>query len=105
MKNSTITSMTNFATAKMLTVVLVGILVFGALTSLPFGDSKIAEGRMNIENHDTKKNMGSSIKGNLDTGKNGGISFMVVTNQVQEEEYPYTVVPKAEMVLMVEREG
>ena len=46
MKDSTITSKNNFATAKMLSIVLVGILVFGALTSLPFGDSKIAEGRM-----------------------------------------------------------
>ena len=75
MKNSTITSTNNFATAKMLSIVLVGILVFGALTSLPYGGSKIAEGRMNIENHDTKKNMGSSFEGNLDIGKNDGISI------------------------------
>ena len=75
MKNSTITSKNNFATAKILSIVLVGILVFGALTSLPFGDSKIAEGRMKIENHDMKKNMGSSFEGNLDISNNDGISI------------------------------
>ena len=74
MKNSTITSTNNFATAKMLSIVLVGILVFGTLTSLPFGYSKIVEGRMKIENLDTKS-MGSSFDRTLDVGKNDGISI------------------------------
>ena len=75
MQNSSTTCKNNFPTGKMLSIILVGILVIGALTSLPFGDSKIAEGKMKIENHDMKKNRGLSFEGNLDISKNDGISI------------------------------
>jgi hypothetical protein len=71
MQNSIITTKNNFSTAKMLSIALVAILVFGALTSLPFGASKIAEAKMKLE---SSQDGGISVHGCDQSGTNGGIS-------------------------------
>src|SRR5262245_56778238 len=80
MQNSPTTIKNNFSTAKTLSIALIGILVFGALASIPFGVSKFANIKMFeikdlLDEHQISTEGGISIYGCDQSGTNGGISI------------------------------
>ena len=81
MQYSSITCENNFPTAKILSIVLVGILVSGVLTLIPFIGSNIVEARIFdkdpkfVATEHIRNDGGISIHGCDQSGTNGGISI------------------------------